>query len=75
MGPGSRGAGSRPADGGEQVTKVIALMGLVAIQVALSLANYWFTFGLWPRSWASFVFYGLASVVVVGLIRIVQEDK
>jgi hypothetical protein len=57
------------------MTKTIALMSLVAIQIALSLGNYWFTFGLWPRSWASFVFFGIAYVVVVGLISVVQKDK
>jgi hypothetical protein len=57
------------------VTKTIALVALVAIQIVIALGNYWFTFGLWPRSWGWFVFFGLASTVNVALIRIVQEDQ
>ena len=32
------------------MTKAIALLSLLAIQIMLTMGNYWFTFGLWPKS-------------------------
>jgi hypothetical protein len=57
------------------VTQFIALLALIVIAVGLQFANYWYTFGLWPTSWTSFVVCGLASMVVSGLISAVIKDK
>lgn len=48
----------------ERVTQLIAIASLSVIAVGIQLGNYWFTFGLWPQSWLSFVLFSLASIIV-----------
>lgn len=70
------------------VARFIARMGITAATLALFLgtafsvsavltANYWYTFGLWPKSWWSFFGYGFASLVlmVLGIMVSMEEKK
>lgn len=54
--------------------KVIAMLALLILALGVSLANYWFTFGLWPKSWTSFVLCWLASITVMKLVEIVAKS-
>lgn len=59
------------------VARFIARMGITAATLALSLGNYWYTFGLWPKSWWSFFGYGFATLVlmVLGIMVSMEEKK
>ena len=46
------------------MVKTIALVALMVVGIGLTLGNYWITFGLWPRSWTSFVLFALAGMIV-----------
>jgi hypothetical protein len=56
------------------MTKIIAVIALVIISVGLQLGNYWWTFGLWPRSWVSFSLFALASVAVSTAFTVILKD-
>ena len=56
------------------MTKAIALLALVSIQILSMLGNIWFTYGLWPRSWASFVVFGIAHLLIVLAIRAINRE-
>lgn len=60
-----------------QLTKGIALLALSALLILCTLGNWWFTFGLWPISWGSFVFFALVNLnlTLTGLIAIVNASK
>jgi hypothetical protein len=57
------------------MVKTVAILALVVIAFGLSLGNYWWTFGLWPKSWGSFLGFACASLIVHGLIEVVRKSK
>ena len=57
------------------MTKTIALFALRTIAIGLMLGNYWFTFGLWPKSWTAFVLFAVASLLVSSGIQAVMKDE
>lgn len=56
------------------MTKFVAVFSLVVIQIGVMLGNYWFTFGLWPRSWGAFIFFGISSIAVALLLQAIKEE-
>jgi hypothetical protein len=57
------------------MTKTIAILALLVISIGLVWGNYWFTFGLWPRSWTAFALFGFAQLVVTALMQAVTKSK
>jgi hypothetical protein len=54
----------------------VARLGLFAGQIAVSLAQYWFVFGLWPKSWTAFALCSGAGIVMLILhLAVTAEDK
>jgi len=56
------------------MVRTVALVALMVISVGLSLGNYWWTFGLWPRSWGSFLGFALAFLIVHTLLDLVRKS-
>lgn len=57
------------------MTKGIALIALLGASFALSMGNYWYTFGLWPKSWLSFFLFAMGNMLVYMLMDVVKGDK
>ena len=57
------------------MTKLVALIALLVLALLTMLGNYWFTYGLWPRSWASFVVFGIANLLIVAAMEAVKKDR
>lgn len=57
------------------MSKTIAGVALIAIQCGLTLGNYYFTFGLWPRSWGSFALFIILNAVNLTLIQAWKNEK
>ena len=57
------------------MTRAIARAALAAVALGLALGNYWFTFGLWPRSWAAFAFFALAGMAVHAGLDLIRQDE
>lgn len=57
------------------MTKSIALLALGVIQIGVMLANYWYTFGLWPQSWLSFLLCAGSSLLIAALVRAIAADQ
>lgn len=57
------------------MTRVIALVALSVIAIALTFGNYWWTFGLWPKSWTSFVLFAVANTIVASAMSAILESK
>ncbi len=53
--------------------KLLSHLFLLFAGIAIALGNYWFTFGLWPKSWLSFFCFGLASALLV-ILRLKLEE-
>jgi hypothetical protein len=51
--------------------KFLAVVALTAIAVALGVGNFWFTFGLWPKSWASMALFSILSAVQTQVVKAV----
>ena len=57
------------------MSKAVALIALVVAAAFVALGNYWYTFGLWPRSWwAFFGFLGLQILIMQLRDAIQRED-
>ena len=56
------------------MTKFIALLALIVCVFAIMLGNFWFTYGIWPKSWASFTLFFLLFTIVHSLIDAVKKD-
>jgi hypothetical protein len=57
------------------MNQAIALLSLTAISIGLMFGNYWFTFGLWPKSWTAFALFGIASMIVSWAITAVMKSN
>lgn len=57
------------------MTKFLANVALLVAGVGLQLANYWFTFGLWPQSWWSFTLCSVGYVLLIGARLAVEKDE
>jgi len=55
------------------MTKIVAKLALMMISIGLMLGNWWFTFGLWPRSWGAFAFFATALVIVTALQLAIEK--
>lgn len=57
------------------MTKFIAKAGLHTAQVAIVFCNYWYTFGLWPKSWLSFFLCTTAAIMLIALGLVVDHES
>jgi hypothetical protein len=55
--------------------RAIASLALTALLTLAALGNYWFTFGLWPRSWVAFVGFFLLSALLTVALQLVQKSE
>ena len=53
--------------------KFLANLFLLVVGLSLMLANYWYTFGLWPKSWVSFFACGIAGCILMVLNMSMQD--
>jgi hypothetical protein len=56
------------------VTKFLALSSLIVAGVFLQLADYWYAFGLWPKSWTAFALCSVGYMVLIGLRMAVDKE-
>lgn len=57
------------------MSRIIALLSLSMLAILAGLGNFWFTCGIWPKSWWSFVVFGLVSVVLAQLLTSVIKEE
>ncbi len=53
--------------------QLLTTLLLIVLQFIVSLANYWYTFGLWPRSWGFFIFFALCQLILISLMTAVGQ--
>lgn len=56
------------------MTKFLAKVMLMALLTLSSLGNYWYTFGLWPKSWFCFFGFFLLSVIIMLINQEIDRD-
>jgi hypothetical protein len=56
------------------MTRFIAMLALIALLVLNMLGNFWFTYGIWPRSWSAFIFFALCSVTLGAMLTSVTHE-
>lgn len=55
--------------------RLIATLSVGSLLILSALGNFWFMYGLWPRSWSAFFGFALLSMFLVVLMSIVTQDK
>lgn len=53
---------------------LIALVALLTLSILTGLGNWWYTFGIWPRSWTAFIVCALVQTVLSGLMSFVMKN-
>lgn len=56
------------------MTAFLANVAIIIASLALMLGNYWYTFGLWPRSWWAFFGFGMSMIVLMLIREAVQKE-
>ncbi len=56
------------------MTRFIAHLALVCAGLLGMLGNYWFTFGLWPKSWWSFFGFGALTILLVAIRDAMEKE-
>ena len=54
------------------MNRLLASAFLMVAGIGVQLGQYWYTFGLWPRSWGAFGFFTTLTILLV-VLRIAQE--
>jgi hypothetical protein len=61
------------------MTQFIALVALIVLGMMSTLGNFWFTYGIWPRSWGSFALFGvinlIISMAISGVLKEIRGEK
>lgn len=57
------------------LAKFVALILLTGASIAVTFGNYWFTFGIWPRSWFAFFGFAFLQMLLTGLVHAVAQSK
>lgn len=58
------------------MTKTVALISLLIISIFVGLGNFWFTYGIWPKSWSSLALFGCLSIIInLTLQAVLREEK
>lgn len=53
--------------------KFLAMVFVVLLVGFTMLGNFWFTYGVWPRSWWSFAFFVVAGMINAGLMNTLHK--
>lgn len=56
------------------MTKFVARISLFIAQIGVMFGNYWFTFGLWPKSWTAFFGFASVGVLLLALGLIIERE-
>lgn len=56
------------------MNKFLADLFLATAGFILTLANFWFTYGIWPKSWVSFAICYVLFLVLI-ILRLAQEKE
>lgn len=52
----------------------LALMFVVVASILTGLGNFWFTYGIWPRSWWSFTGFALLALLNLHLSNTLMKS-
>jgi hypothetical protein len=53
----------------------IAYILLFVLGMLTSVGNYWFTYGIWPKSWLSFVVFTGITIVLHTCLTLLNKES
>lgn len=56
------------------MSKFLALIFLITLSGFNSLGNFYFTYGIWPKSWWSFSLFIISGIIISLLINKVLKE-
>jgi hypothetical protein len=56
------------------MTKFLANLALLAAAFFVTLGNFWYTYGIWPKSWGAFVAFFILSITLLLLRQAVEKE-
>ena len=51
------------------------MIAIIALMSLSGIGNFWFTYGIWPRSWVAFTIFFFISLVLSLMLQQVYKDK
>lgn len=56
------------------VATLLVSICLLVLLFLIGIGNMWFTYGLWPQSWAAYFFFIVAYLMVMGALKSIGRD-
>ena len=56
------------------MAKFLSHVFLFAATLLVGLGNFWFTYGIWPKSWWSFGIFGVLGTVIIAMRIVLQNE-
>ncbi len=56
------------------MNRFLATLFIIILTFMNALGNYWFTFGLWPRSWSAFFFFLITGTILIELLKGIMKE-
>lgn len=57
------------------MSKAIASVALVVAVFFNALGNFWYTYGIWPKSWWSFALFTIMGITIQFLFDAIKKEK
>jgi hypothetical protein len=56
------------------MAKGIAMLCIIALMFLSGLGNFWFTYGIWPKSWVSFTTFSVVAMLLHMLLEVIKKE-
>ena len=56
------------------MSKLIALFAVITAMTFCTLGNFWYVYGIWPRSWTMFVLFWFEGFFLGGVTSTILKE-
>jgi hypothetical protein len=56
------------------MTKFVAIIGMALLMIFNTLGNFYFTYGIWPKSWFSFGFFFITGLILLFVFDEIHKE-
>lgn len=56
------------------MSKAVALIAVIVAMTLNTVGNFYFTYGIWPQSWFSFVFFFVFGLVLFFVMDAIRKE-
>lgn len=65
----------KTSKGMNNMSKFLAALFLLSLTFLNQLGNFYYTYGIWPKSWASFTLFWISGMIVYALLDLIRKES